>query len=85
MAGFISKFKEGLVRETPTFQKAYKKIFSKKYLDLSSIEALEESLYESDFGVETTDEIISLATESYKKDKKYPKIKHRRNWRKSID
>lgn len=69
MAGFISKLKEGLVRETPTFQRAYKKIFSKKYLDLSSLEALEESLYESDFGVETTEEILSLAEAAYKKDK----------------
>jgi fused signal recognition particle receptor len=73
MSGFFKKLKEGIVRETPTFQKAYKKIFRKRYLDLSSIEALEESLYESDFGVETTEEIIQLAEESFKKDKQYSK------------
>ncbi len=65
MSGIFNKLKEGFIRETPTFQRAYKKIFRDKYLDLSSIEALEESLYEADFGVETTEEMISLAQKAF--------------------
>ncbi len=69
MAGFFKKLKEGLIRETPTFQKAYKVIFKRKKIDVSSIEALEESLYEADFGVETTEEIVNKVQKAYKKDK----------------
>ncbi len=72
MKSFFSKFKEGLKRSTPTFQKIFGQvggIFSGKKLDAASIDELEEALYGADFGVETATEIIDEIQAAYRKDK----------------
>ena len=53
-----SKFKDGLKRQTPTFQKAFNGIFAAGKLDANALEELEEALYTADFGHETVEEII---------------------------
>ncbi len=61
MRSFFAKFKEGLKRTTPTFQKIFGKVgglFGSRTLDAGSIDELEEALYGADFGVETAEEII---------------------------
>lgn len=69
MRGLFKKFKEGLKRQTPTFQKAFDGIFSGAKLDQDALETLEEALYTADFGVETVDEIIAEIKAAYKADK----------------
>ena len=44
MRSFFRKFKEGLKNQTPTFHKAFEKIFSGAKLDPESLEELEEIL-----------------------------------------
>ena len=69
MRSFFRKFKEGLKNQTPTFHKAFEKIFSGAKLDSESLEELEDILYSADFGVETVDEIIEAIKTAYKSDK----------------
>ena len=45
MRGLFKKFKDGLKRQTPTFQKAFNGIFSAGKLDAEALEGLEEALY----------------------------------------
>lgn len=69
MKSFFSKFKEGLKRSTPTFQKAFGKVgglFGGKHIDAGTLEELEEALYTADFGVETTEEILEAIREAYR-------------------
>jgi len=69
MKSFFSKFKEGLKRSTPTFQKAFGKVgglFAGKHIDAGTLEELEEALYTADFGVETTEEILEAIREAYR-------------------
>ena len=53
MRGLFKKFKDGLKRQTPTFSKAFEKVFSGAKLDQAALDQLEEILYTADFGVET--------------------------------
>lgn len=69
MRGLFKKFKEGLKRQTPTFQKAFNGIFSAGKLDDAALEQLEEALYTADFGHETVEEIIAEIKIAYKADK----------------
>lgn len=69
MRGIFRKFKEGLKRQTPTFQKAFDGIFSGAKLDGDALEELEEALYTADFGAETVQEIIDEIQRAYKSDK----------------
>lgn len=69
MQSLLSTFKKGFKQQTPTFHKAFGKVFSGKKLDSSAIEQLEETLYAADFGVETVDEIITEIQSAYKTDK----------------
>lgn len=69
MRGLFKKFKEGLKRQTPTFQKAFNGIFSEAKLDSDALEELEEALYTADFGAETVEEIIGEIQAAYKVDK----------------
>ncbi|MGB1127449.1 MAG: signal recognition particle-docking protein FtsY [Opitutales bacterium] len=69
MRGLFRKFKEGLKRQTPTFQKAFDGIFAGATLDGEALEALEEALYSADFGTETVEEIIEEIQATYKADK----------------
>ncbi len=69
MAGFFDQFKKVFREQTPTFHKVAKRLFGGKTLDAESVEDLEEALYEADFGVETTEEIIGEIQQAYRKDK----------------
>lgn len=72
MRAFFSKFKEGLKRQTPTFQKAFEKVgalFGGKRIDAATLGELEEALYLADFGVETTEDILAAIREAYRGDK----------------
>ncbi len=69
MRGLFKKFKDGLKRQTPTFQKAFDGVFSGAKLDQDALDSLEEALYVADFGVETVEEIISEIKAAYKADK----------------
>jgi fused signal recognition particle receptor len=72
MKSLFSKFKEGLVRSTPTFQKIFGKVgglFGGKKIDAGDLEALEEALYEADFGLATAEEILTEIQEAFRKDR----------------
>jgi fused signal recognition particle receptor len=69
MRTFFKKFKDGLKRQTPTFQKAFNGIFAAGKLDDDALETLEEALYTADFGHETVEEIIKEIKAAYKADK----------------
>jgi fused signal recognition particle receptor len=69
MRGLFNKFKAGLKRQTPTFQKAFDGVFSGAKLDADALEELEEALYTADFGAETVQEIIEEIQTAYKADK----------------
>jgi len=69
MRAFFRKFKDGLKRQTPTFQKAFNGIFAAGKLDDGALEELEEALYTADFGHETVEEIIDEIKTAYKADK----------------
>ncbi|HBR94956.1 MAG TPA: signal recognition particle-docking protein FtsY [Opitutae bacterium] len=69
MRGLFKKFKDGLKRQTPTFQKAFNGIFAAGMLDDAALEELEEALYTADFGHETVEEIIEEIKLAYKADK----------------
>jgi fused signal recognition particle receptor len=68
MKGFFAKFKDKLAQKAPGLGKAIGGLFQKK-LDASSIAELEEALYEADFGVETTEEILEEIQNAYRADK----------------
>jgi len=69
MRTLFKKFKDGLKRQTPTFQKAFHGIFSAGKLDDAALNQLEEALYTADFGHETVEEIIEEIKVAYKADK----------------
>lgn len=67
----FQKFKDGLRKNTPTFQRFFGKVgglFAAK-LDAATIDELEEALFAADFGVETTEEILEEIRAAYRKDK----------------
>ena len=68
MKGFFQKLKEKITQKAPGLRRAISNLFTKK-LDEASIEELEEALYEADFGVETTEEIIEAIQKAYKSEK----------------
>lgn len=69
MLKFLSKFKKGLQKTSKKLFGSIGGIFGNNKLDVETIEKLEEALYEADFGVETTSEIIAEIQLAYKKDK----------------
>ncbi len=71
LGSLFQKFKDGLRRTTPTFQKFFGKlggVFGKK-LDDAAMAELEEALYGADFGVETTEEILEEIRKAYRANK----------------
>ncbi len=69
MLSIFKKFKQGLAKSAKSIAEKTGGIFGRKKLDASSIEELEEALFASDFGYETTEEIIEETQKAYKKDK----------------
>jgi fused signal recognition particle receptor len=69
MFGLLKKFKDGLAKTVAAITAKTAGIFGAKPIDASSLETLEEALYTADFGVETTEEILTEIKAAYKKDK----------------
>jgi fused signal recognition particle receptor len=69
MFGLFKKFKEGLAKTVAAISEKTRGIFGGRSIDASSLETLEEALYTADFGVATTEEILSEIKAAYKKDK----------------
>lgn len=69
MFGIFKKFKKGLNKTSRSVADGIGGIFGRKRLDEETIALFEETLFASDFGVETTEEIISEIKGAYKKDK----------------
>lgn len=69
MFGLFKKFKDGLAKTVSAIAEKTAAIFGQKPIDASSLETLEEALYTADFGVETTEEILTEIKTAYKKDK----------------
>jgi fused signal recognition particle receptor len=69
MRSFFKKFKEGFSKTVSEIASKTAAIFGQRPIDASSLETLEEALYTADFGVETTEEILTEIKAAYKKDK----------------
>jgi len=69
MLGLFRKFKEGLSKTVASITEKTRGLFSGHKIDASSLDNLEEALYTADFGVATTEEILSEIKSAYKKDK----------------
>lgn len=69
MLSIFKKFKDGFAKSAKSIAEKTGGIFGRKKLDASSIEELEEALFASDFGYETTEEIIEETQKAYRKDK----------------
>jgi fused signal recognition particle receptor len=69
--GIISKFKSGFKKGADVLQSAFSKAVGRDLLDEDDLLDLEEALYQSDFGVETTEEIISSIREAHRHEKHF--------------
>ena len=69
MFGLFKKFKDGFSKTVSAIAAKTAAIFGQKPIDASSLETLEEALYTADFGVETTEEILTEIKSAYKIDK----------------
>jgi fused signal recognition particle receptor len=69
MFGLFKKFKDGFAKTVSAIAAKTAAIFGQKPIDASSLETLEEALYTADFGVETTEEILTEIKAAYKNDK----------------
>lgn len=69
MFGLFKKFKDGLAKTVSAISAKTRGLFSGRKIDASSLETLEEALYTADFGVETTEEILTEIKTAYKKEK----------------
>lgn len=69
MFSAFKKFKDGFSKSARSIAEKTGGVFSRKTLDASSIEELEEALFASDFGYETTEEIIEEVKKAYRRDR----------------
>ena len=69
MFGLFKKFKDGLAKTVAAISEKTRGIFGGRTIDASSLETLEEALFTADFGVATTEEILTEIKAAYKKDK----------------
>lgn len=69
--GIISKFKSGFKKGADALQNALTKAVGRDVLDEEDLLDLEEAFYQSDFGVETTEEIISNIREAHRNEKHF--------------
>ena len=69
MAGFFQKFKRGLAKTSRKIFAPVGGLFGSRKIDAASLEELEEALYEADFGVDTTEEILHEIETAYRKNK----------------
>ena len=68
MFGLFKKFKDGLAKTVAAIAETTRGVFGGRTIDASSLETLEEALYTADFGVATTDEVLTEIKAAYKKD-----------------
>ena len=69
MFSLLKKFKDGLAKTVSAIANTTRGLFGGQAIDASSLETLEEALYTADFGVETTNDILSEIREASRKDK----------------
>jgi len=69
--GIFSKFKSGFKRGANALQDAVGKVVGRTRLEESDLLDLEEAFYQSDFGVETTEEIIERIREAHRHDENF--------------
>ena len=69
--GIFSKFKRGLQKGAQSIQGAFVSVTNRGKLDEDSLLQIEEAFYESDFGVETTEEILDAIREAYRTEKEF--------------
>ena len=69
--GIFSKFKSGLKLGANALQGVVGKVVGREKLDEDDLLNLEEAFYQSDFGVETTEEIISSIREVHRAEKHF--------------
>ena len=67
--GIFSKFKKGFQKGASVIQGALDTISGKGRLDESTLLDIEEAFYTSDFGVETTEEILNSIREAHRNDR----------------
>jgi fused signal recognition particle receptor len=67
--GIFSKFKSGFKRGADALQGALSRVSGRAILDEEDLMVLEEALFAGDFGVESTEEIISEIRDAYQKNK----------------
>src|SRR3954466_8841359 len=68
MIGFFKKFKDGLSKTVSAIAAKTHGLFGGRKIDAASLDELEEALYTADFGVETTNEILSEIKKAYGED-----------------
>ncbi len=68
MFGLFKKFKEGFSKTVSAIAAKTHGLFGGRKIDASSLDELEEALITADFGVETTEEILTEIKAAYKKD-----------------
>ena len=69
--GMFSKFKSGFKRGADALQGAINKVVGREQLDENDLLDLEEAFYQSDFGVDTTEEIIANIREVHRSEKTF--------------
>ena len=69
--GIFSKFKRGLKKGAQSIQGAFASVTGRGKLDEDSLLQIEEAFYESDFGVETTEEILDAIREAHRTEKEF--------------
>jgi len=69
--GIFSKFKRGLQKGAQSIQGAFASVTGKSKLDEDSLLQIEEAFYTSDFGVETTEEILDAIREAHQTEKEF--------------
>lgn len=69
--GIFSKFKKGLQKGSAVLQGAFNRVAGSNTLDLDDLLDIEEALYSSDFGPETTEQIIEEIKRCHREDKEF--------------
>jgi len=67
--GIFSKFQKGFQKGASVLHGAFASLSGKSRLDEDTLLGLEEAFYGSDFGVETTEDILNSIREAHKNDK----------------
>jgi len=69
MRALFTKFKEGLTKTARSLSAHTRTLFGARTLDAASLDLLEEALYAADFGVDTSNEILTEIRQAHQKEK----------------